>query len=112
MHRGPIRLRPLFAGQIRGRRIKPVLEPDIVIQLRRQRPSQAGAARAQTPAPEISELRAELRAARRRDTITLGVAYLGGGLFWLALSRGREWPGWVLLAAGVGIVAYGLRRKA
>jgi ubiquinone biosynthesis protein len=73
---------------------------------------QAGAARAQTPAPEISELRAELRAARRRDTITLGVAYLGGGLFWLALSRGREWPGWVLLAAGVGIVAYGLRRKA
>jgi len=71
---------------------------------------QAGAARAQTPAPEISELRAELRAARRRDTITLGVAYLGGGLFWLALSRGREWPGWVLLAAGVGIVAYGLRR--
>jgi len=35
----------LFAGQIRGRRIKPVLEPDIVIQLRRQRPRQAGAAR-------------------------------------------------------------------
>jgi len=71
---------------------------------------QTGVARTQTPAPEISELRAELRAARRRDTITLGVAYLGGGLFWLALSRGREWPGWVLLAAGVGIVAYGLRR--
>ncbi len=73
---------------------------------------QAGVARAQTPAPEISELLDELRAARRRETITLGVAYLGGGLYWLALSRGQEWPGWVLLAAGVGIIAYGLRRKA
>jgi hypothetical protein len=71
---------------------------------------QTGVARTQPPAPEIGELRAELRAARGRDTITLGVAYLGGGLFWLALSRGQEWPGWALLAAGVGIIAYGLRR--
>jgi ubiquinone biosynthesis protein len=71
---------------------------------------QAGVPRTQTPAPEISELRAELRAARRRDTTLLGLAYLGGGLFWLALSRAQEWPGWVLLAAGVGIIAYGLRR--
>ena len=44
MYRDPIRLRPFFAGQIRWRRIKAVLEPDIVIQLRRQRPGQAGAA--------------------------------------------------------------------
>ncbi len=71
---------------------------------------QPAVARAQTPAPEISELRDQLRAARRRDTITLGVAYLGGGLFWLAVSRGQEWPGWALLAAAVGIIAYGLRR--
>jgi ubiquinone biosynthesis protein len=70
---------------------------------------QAGVARTETPAAEISELRAELRAARRRDAITLGVAYLGGGLYWLALSRGQEWPGWVLLGAAIGIIAYGLR---
>jgi len=46
MHRSPIRLRPLFAGQIRWRWIKPVLEPNIVIQLRRQGQSQVGVARA------------------------------------------------------------------
>ena len=45
MHHRPIRLRTVIAGQIRWWRIKPVLEPDIVIQLRRQRPGQASAAR-------------------------------------------------------------------
>ena len=44
MHNRPIRLRTLIAGQIGWWRIKPVLEPDIVIQLRRQRPGQAAAA--------------------------------------------------------------------
>jgi len=73
-----------------------------------QRPP--GGARAPTPAQEIGELLDELRAARRRDTITLGVAYLGGGVFWLAVSHGHEWPGWALLAAGLGIIACGLRR--
>jgi len=66
-------------------------------------------ARAQTP-PWISELRAELRAARRRDTITLAWP-ISRRLFWLALSRAGS-AGLVLLAAGVGIVAYGLTRKA
>src|SRR5437016_1913980 len=69
--------------------------------------------RAGTPAPpparEIGELLDQLHAARRRDAITLGAAYLGGGLFWLAVSHGHEWPGWALLAAGVGIIACGLR---
>jgi hypothetical protein len=71
---------------------------------------QPGVARAKTPALEIRELLNQLRTARRRDTITLGVAYLGGGLFWLAVSRGQQWPGWALLAAAIGIIAYGLRR--
>ena len=43
MHDGPIRLRTLIAGQIGRRRIEAVLKPDIVIELRRQRPGQAGA---------------------------------------------------------------------
>ena len=45
MHHRPIRLRTVIARQIRWWRIKPILEPDIVIQLRRQRPGQASAAR-------------------------------------------------------------------
>ncbi len=44
MYERPIRLRTLVAGQIGGRRIQAVLELDIVIQLRWQRPGQAGAA--------------------------------------------------------------------
>ena len=45
MNERPIRMRTFIAGQIGGRRIKPVLKPDIVIKLRWQRPSQPGAAR-------------------------------------------------------------------
>ena len=45
MNERPIRMRTFVAGQIGGRRIEPVLEPDIVIKLRRQRPGQPGAAR-------------------------------------------------------------------
>src|SRR5258707_1136329 len=75
-----------------------------------QRPP--GVARTQTPGAQLSELLEELRAARRRDTITLGLAYLGGGLFWLAVSRGRWWPRGARLAAGIRILAYGLGRKA
>ncbi|HEY0766850.1 MAG TPA: ubiquinone biosynthesis regulatory protein kinase UbiB, partial [Steroidobacteraceae bacterium] len=72
------------------------------------------AGRAQTAAPEISALREalrdEMRSARRRDTITRGAACLGAGLLWLAMSRGQQWPGWALLAAGIGVALYGLRR--
>jgi ubiquinone biosynthesis protein len=80
--------------------------------LQRLAQRQPGVARNENPSAQLGELLDELRAARRRDTIILGVAYLGGGVFWLALSRGHEWPGWALLAAGIGILAYGLRRKA
>jgi hypothetical protein len=45
MHRGPIRLGALIAGQIGGGWIKPGLEPDVVVQFRGQRPGKAGATR-------------------------------------------------------------------
>ena len=43
MDQGPIGLAALLGGQIRGRRIEPVLQQDIIIELGRQRPGQAGA---------------------------------------------------------------------
>ena len=45
MNERPIGLRTLVAGQIGWWRIEAVLEPDVVVQLRRQWPGQAGAAR-------------------------------------------------------------------
>ncbi len=74
---------------------------------------QAGpaAARAVTPAPQAAQLREELRAARRRrDAVTVGAALLLGGLVWLAVGRGGEWPAWLQLAAGVVALVYGHRR--
>jgi ubiquinone biosynthesis protein len=62
-------------------------------------------------APELAELRAEIRAAaRRRDAVTLGAALLAGGLVWLAVARTPHWPGWALLALGLTQVLYGLWR--
>ena len=70
-----------------------------------------GARRARAVAPELAELRAEMRAAgRRRDAVTVGAALLLGGLVWLGVARGPDWLGWVLLAAGVAKIAYGLWR--
>jgi ubiquinone biosynthesis protein len=63
------------------------------------------------PAPELADLRAELRAtARRRDAVTLGAALLAGGLVWLAVSHNPQWPGWALIAVGLAQVLYGLWR--
>jgi ubiquinone biosynthesis protein len=63
------------------------------------------------PAPELADLRAEMRAtARRRDAVTVGAALLAGGLVWLAVSHNPQWPGWALLAVGVAQVLYGLWR--
>ncbi|MBT1516854.1 hypothetical protein KIP88_41360 [Bradyrhizobium sp. SRL28] len=45
MNQRPIRLRTLIAGEIGRWRKQAVLKPDIVIELRRQRPGQAGLAR-------------------------------------------------------------------
>src|SRR5580704_8033654 len=54
------------------------------------------------PAPDLTELREELREqGRRRDLVTLGAALLIGGLFWLAVSDGHGTPGWALVAAGL-----------
>jgi ubiquinone biosynthesis protein len=62
-------------------------------------------------APELAELRAEMRAAaRRRDAVTLGAALLAGGLVWLAVAHTPLWPGWGLLAVGLAQVLYGLWR--
>jgi hypothetical protein len=56
-------------------------------------------------------LRGEWRAAgRRRDAVTVGAALLLGGLVWLGVARGPDWLGWLLLAAGVVKIAYGLWR--
>jgi hypothetical protein len=43
MNQGPIGLAALLGGQIGGRRIEPVLQQDIIIELGRQGPGQAGA---------------------------------------------------------------------
>ena len=69
----------------------------LAAQLRR-----APAAAPAPPAPDLSELRAQLREqGRRRDLVTLGAALLVGGLFWLAVSGGHGTPGWALVAAGI-----------
>jgi ubiquinone biosynthesis protein len=66
------------------------------------------------PAPAAHELRAlklELQAAsRRRDALVLGSALFFGGLVWLAAARPPLWLGWLLLAAGLAKIAYGLWR--
>jgi ubiquinone biosynthesis protein len=66
------------------------------------------------PAPAAHELRAlklELQAAsRRRDALVLGSALFFGGLVWLAAARPPSWLGWLLLAAGLAKIAYGLWR--
>jgi ubiquinone biosynthesis protein len=65
--------------------------------------AQGGVLRAQIESPLIEEMRAELRtAARRRDAITVGAAILLGGLVWLGVTAGGEWPGWALTALGAG----------
>jgi len=59
--------------------------------------------------PGIEELRAELRAsARRRDATVVGAVTLLGGLVWLAVSF-NPWPGVVLAAAGVMVIALARR---
>ena len=62
-------------------------------------------------APDLTQLRTEIRTAgRRREAMTLGAALLLGGLLWLALARGPQWLGWTLLGSGVASILYGLWR--
>jgi ubiquinone biosynthesis protein len=78
----------------------------------------AGLARGQVPLrtpaaepAELTQLREELRLARRRqDALAVGAALLIGALVWLAVSHAREWPAWVVLAAAIAAVGYGLKR--
>jgi ubiquinone biosynthesis protein len=63
--------------------------------------AQGGVLRMQVESPAIAEIRAEMRrAGRRRDAVTVGAAILLGGLVWLAVSRGGDWPGWALAGTG------------
>jgi hypothetical protein len=65
--------------------------------------AQGGVLRAQFDSPALEEMRTEMRrAARRRDATTIGAAILLGGLVWLGVSNGGEWPGWALTLLGVG----------
>jgi ubiquinone biosynthesis protein len=64
-----------------------------------------------TTAHELRTLQLQLQAAsRRRDALVLGSALLFGGLVWLAAARPPLWLGWLLLAAGLAKIAYGLSR--
>jgi ubiquinone biosynthesis protein len=70
-----------------------------------------GVPQAPLQAPDLDELREELRSAgRRRDAVTLGAALLLAGMIWLAAGRGYPWLGWALLAAGTVKLLYGLWR--
>jgi ubiquinone biosynthesis protein len=63
--------------------------------------AQGGVLRMQLESQVLEEMRGELRkTARRRDAFTVGAAILLGGLVWLALSRGGDWPGWALSFIG------------
>ncbi|MGH8138612.1 MAG: ubiquinone biosynthesis regulatory protein kinase UbiB [Steroidobacteraceae bacterium] len=63
--------------------------------------AQGGVLRMQVDSTAIEELKAEVRrTGRRSDAVISGAAILLGGLVWLALSRGGDWPGWALALAG------------
>src|SRR5580700_6205203 len=62
------------------------------------------------PAPELSELRTELRAGRRRELLGLAAVCAGGAAVWLAVLHTPAWPGWALLAVAAGVLVAGLRR--
>jgi ubiquinone biosynthesis protein len=96
-------LRGQVPGIIAAARALPAL---LESRLQRER----AAAEKQTPSPEIVELLAELKALRRRDTLAFGALCLAFAALWLALARTVQWPGWVLLTAGLISMAWGLRR--
>ena len=69
------------------------------------------AARAPDPTAALRELHIQwMAAARRRDLIIVGTGLLLGGLIWLALTRGSQWPGWALAAAGAAMALFTVRR--
>ena len=63
--------------------------------------SQGGVFHMQVDSPALEEMRAEMRkAGRRRDGITVGAAFLLGGLVWLGVNGAGYWPGWGLTVFG------------
>ena len=55
----------------------------------------------QMDSPAVEALQAEIRrSSRRRDAIIVGDAVLLGGLVWLGIDAGTDWPGWVPSVAG------------
>jgi hypothetical protein len=73
--------------------------------------AQGGVLRMEVESPAIEELKAEVRAAgRRRDAVTVGAAILLGGLVWLAVGGGAQWPAWALSLFGTVWLVVAWRR--
>jgi ubiquinone biosynthesis protein len=73
--------------------------------------AQDGRLRLAVEAPEINELRSEIRRTnRRRDQVTIASVALLGGIVWLALDRDPEWAGWSMVGVGVAWLIAVLRR--
>jgi ubiquinone biosynthesis protein len=97
---------------IEGLRAMPTL---LAARLQHERLRFQGAVPAAAPPPaasaDLTALREELRAARLRNAaVAVGAALLAGGLVWLVIARQPAWAGWVLTAAGLVKVLYGIWR--
>jgi hypothetical protein len=66
----------------------------------------------QVESPAVEEIKTQLRqAGRRRDAVTVGAAILLGGLVWLGINGGGNWPGWGLTALGTAWLLLASRRR-
>ncbi len=73
--------------------------------------AQDGRLRLAVEAPEIDELRAEIRRTnRRRDKLTIAAVVLLGGILWTALGHDPLWAGWLVSGAGAAWLLAELRR--
>jgi ubiquinone biosynthesis protein len=74
--------------------------------------SQGGVFHMQVESPAVEEIKTQLRqAGRRRDAVTVGAAILLGGLVWLGINGGGNWPGWGLTALGTAWLLLASRRR-
>ena len=63
--------------------------------------AQDGDLKVRLDVPLLDRLEQSLaRSARRREAVGIGAAILLGGLVWLAVSRGADWPGWAMVGIG------------
>jgi ubiquinone biosynthesis protein len=73
--------------------------------------AQDGRLRLAVEAPEINDLRSEIkRTNRRRDRVTVAAVLLLGGIVWAALARDPAWAGWAVGAAGAAWLVAEMRR--